>query len=535
LKWNDNLLCYCEDMKEEIMTGHQKAGGRGALLAVGVIVLSLQGRIYAQSANSVKTVTDVTNSSGTIILEGKSLTLEETIDMVLENNLSSKSIRYDAVMSDSDYLKYQKIYTPAVNAQTIYSNGYNASLSLSKAFNTGTSISLGVLDSYSTNQFSFAVPQAMMSMMGIGTENTFYHSLTGFVTIQQQLLQNAFGYSERLQSEILEGSKNSRKAGAEKNLADLVTSAISDCWNLSILKSAVQNAELELSSVRQVRDIIAKNVQYGLGESYDLNQYNAAVATAENKLAKARQSYQHSVRSLLRELNLPADSKIEGELTLSEDLPWIDTNEAMQKAFSKRVDYNNALIALDSARESRDMYRNSSLPSLALSVSAGSYGTNTEFGQAASDAAALKNPFLYVGLTLSYPLGDPESEINVRNADLKLKQAEDDLKQKNMEIRDEILDDVDQVVLKHTSLSNLQTALAESELYYDKMLNKFRQGKINATTLKIGFDDLISVRQDKLSALIEYNIALLQFDVSKNELFEKYGVDVEKYLNNIEE
>jgi LPS O-antigen subunit length determinant protein (WzzB/FepE family) len=48
---------------------------------------------------------------------------------------------------------------------------------------------------------------------------------------------------------------------------------------VAVRKSAVDNARLELESNRHVRAIIAQNVGIGMAESYDLNQYNALVAS----------------------------------------------------------------------------------------------------------------------------------------------------------------------------------------------------------------------------------------------------------------
>jgi hypothetical protein len=40
---------------------------------------------------------------------------------------------------------------------------------------------------------------------------------------------------------------------------------------------------------------------------------------------------------------------------------------------------------------------------------------------------------------------------------------------------------------------------------------------------------MVASRQRELEALVNYNIALLQFDLSKNEIFRKrYNIDVEK-------
>jgi hypothetical protein len=48
--------------------------------------------------------------------------------------------------------------------------------------------------------------------------------------------------------------------------------------------------------------------------------------------------------------------------------------------------------------------------------------------------------------------------------------------------------------------------------------------------VKFALDSLVQARQGELEALVQYNVALLQFDLARNEIFDRYNVDVEKYI-----
>jgi hypothetical protein len=48
--------------------------------------------------------------------------------------------------------------------------------------------------------------------------------------------------------------------------------------------------------------------------------------------------------------------------------------------------------------------------------------------------------------------------------------------------------------------------------------------------VKNGLDAMIETRQRELEALVQYNVALLQLDLAKNELFDRYKIDVNKYI-----
>ena len=73
----------------------------------------------------------------------------------------------------------------------------------------------------------------------------------------------------------------------------------------------------------------------------------------------------------------------------------------------------------------------------------------------------------------------------------------------------------------------------ESEAFYNRMLARTRTGKLNFQLVGQALESMVASRQRELEALVNYNIALLQFDLSKNEIFERYNIDVEKILAKV--
>jgi outer membrane protein TolC len=152
-----------------------------------------------------------------------------------------------------------------------------------------------------------------------------------------------------------------------------------------------------------------------------------------------------------------------------------------------------------------------------------------------NDTAAAEYPGWNVRLKASYPLDDTEQKAFLRNAYLKTKQAELTVDNMKMEIRDEVLSRMERVRMQHVMLAKAKTVRSESELYYQKILVRFGQGKAKSLDMRNALDSMVQSRQQELEALVLYNVALLQFDLAKNEIFERYGVDVEKYLKMVKE
>ena len=495
---------------------------------------------------SVITAQEKKSEGATITISGTKLTLEQAIDLVLQNNLTLQSAKYDVVMSDSAYRMSQKKYDTTMNVDASYANTkiaatglsalngdksyqYDLTVSASKTFKSGTTLSGGVSEIFSDTN------DPALPTFGKMAGDPAYHTPYFFVSLQQELLKNAFGIMDRKSDTIMKNVAEIQRSAIIDQLSALVVSTLVDYWTITVRKFSVETARLELESDRQVRDIIARNVKYGLGELYDLNQYNALVASAESGHAAARQSYREAVRKLVRTMNMPAETRVEGVTNLVDELPVLDGDAAVRAGMDKRVDYKNAKLTLENTKMQLALYENASLPSLSVGVTANTGSQSEEFGGAIEDMATWKYPTWKVSAKVSYAFNDSENQTNLRNARLQLKQQEINIEKIRLEVRDDVLNSMERVFLQHTILMKARTATKESELYYQRALVRFRQGKINSATMRMALDTMVKARQGELEALVGYNVSLLQFDLSKNEIFERYNVDVEKYLASVKE
>lgn len=471
------------------------------------------------------------------------LSLEETINLVIQKNLTLKASSYDVLMTDTNVQAFNKKFAWQISADASYSKQkqpsntnssffgsesyeYAGTLSLNKIFSTGTTISVGVKESYSDSNDK-AIPGVKPFA------EPAYHKPSFFASIQQEMLRNAFGYADRLNQRILENNAKMTRQELINRLSQLVVTALVDYWNVTIKKSALENAEKEYQSTRRLQQIIARNARLGLAEKFDYNQYSALTMAASGKKARIEQEYKEAVRKLLRTINMPPETKVTGLTDLTEELPQLNPDKAVQAAFQKRADYRNAVLALETAEMGLKVARNNALPSLKLYFNITGNAQDTEILPAAGSAGRLEYPAYSAGVKMTYPLWDADIKTQVRNGYLKIKQARIRLEDIRAEVRDDVLNKLDRVRLNHRLLVEAKEALRQSELYYARLLNRSRQGKFNSVAVKNALDTVVNSRQAKLEALIQYNISLLQFDLAKNEIFERYHVDVEKLLKSV--
>ncbi|MCP4136574.1 MAG: hypothetical protein GY754_36730, partial [bacterium] len=70
--------------------------------------------------------------------------------------------------------------------------------------------------------------------------------------------------------------------------------------------------------------------------------------------------------------------------------------------------------------------------------------------------------------------------------------------------------------------------------YYGQVLQKFKRGRYSAVQLKLALDAYIQARYAELKSLVDYNIALIRRDFSRNIIFENLGIDIDGILKRIE-
>jgi outer membrane protein TolC len=515
--------------------------------------------------NSVKAVESANAQAPaakeTFALNGKKISIEDAIKLVLKNNRDVLDARYDAKMADSNYQKFLSKYSIYLGAEgnlkyqdnpdsTEMGQGkniktYDASVSAFKNFSTGTSVTAGFKEAGTkTDYISNPLHLPVYDASGVRTDSYVPYSLGDkeyytpaiFVSVQQELLKNSFGYADRKQEQMLKNVTKLVQTGQEARISGLVAGALVDIWDVTLKKTARDNATISLRETKKVRDIVAANARLGISETFELNLYNAMYAGAEATFTQAEKEYNDAIRKLFRTLDVQADDKVDvtDVLALSTELKDINVEAALKAAFAKRADYANAVLSEENSRLELGIARNGLLPSLTAGASVTSYSYNQKLADANSDMAAFNSPILGVTVKASYPLFDSGAAVTVRDAEYKSQQTKLRLEKARREIKDDVVSKADQIRVMYSSYQKMKVAREESERYFWSIQNYLRMGKAKSADVKTALDTLTSSRQRELQVLIYYNQSLLGMDLATNELLEKYNVDVRQYLKSAE-
>ena len=502
-----------------------------------IILILCISPVHAQKKS--KKIKIILGNENAIVIGGIQMTTGQAIKIAVENNKDILSQSYNVAMTDTDYKSFLSKYLLQVNGELGYkqqkypqsmqfmygkeNTTVDGSIGLSKMFSSGTGVGLGLNHSYSklkrdTSQFG--------DIFGPNES----HTPVLYVSLQQELLKNFLGYQDRRQKKILKNVAKMQREVTIYQLSNIVLSVIRDYWTVILNKISVENAELQLIETRNVRNITARNVRLGLADNFNLNYYNSLVASAESSLTKSRYDFKTSLRNFLTVISQKPDLKVTGSVVFSIKMPILKKEAALKAAYSKRADYLMAKLTLKNAKLDYQLQKNGDMPSLTASLNYNAMGVREKMGDAYGDSAGNKYPTIEARLKMSYPLGDTQQYIKIRNAKYNLKKARIELEKIKRQINDEVINSIEQITASYKLYKKSKEARIQSAIFYWRMLASMRRGRLTAATVKNGVDALIQSRIAEMQALVNFNLAKIQYLVVRNELFEHYKINPNDYI-----
>ncbi len=485
-----------------------------------------------------------------IVIGGFRITLSDAIKKAIENNQDILSGKYDVAMSDTGYEKFQSKYTTVFSASGgVTSTDYpelmqsqtgknkkttDISASLMRSFSSGTTIVGGINNTYSNTTGLIGSTPVYTAypahIHATGTYDVKAYNPVVYVALEQELLKNSFGYNDRKQEKMLKNATQMQKDLIIYGLSLVVVGVIVDYWNVIVNKTKLDNSQMMLQETKKVRRIVADNVNLGLAEQFEINYWNSMIATSEAAVSKDEQNYRDAVRKFLQTVNMPAEITMQETAILQNKLPEINSEAALKQAYLKRADYLNAVRNLENAKLQLDIDGNGAMPSLTLSGKVSSMEYNSNSGDAYSNTASAKYPSYEAKIKMTYPLDNSDQKVSERNSKWKVEQAKFQLEKYNRIVKDDVTSKVEKINTNYKLYLKAKEARTQAEIYYGKMLTNLRRGRFTAAMVRNSLDALINSKEAELQLLVLFNASLLEFEVSKNELFETYKIDVEKYI-----
>ncbi len=483
------------------------------------------------------------------------LKLEDAVKNVLENNLTVKNAKLEIAKSNSAFYKNTSQYVWKVfaeitstqivnpNNQTTFFSGTKISndklaVGIEKQFSTGTYFAAELSTvRFDSNGFEGIIGQAIPGLSNLAIPPLYTGGL-GF-KLSQELWKHSFGKSERNTEKILENKAQIDRDQLVFILTNIVAKVLIDYWTLAIQEAAVNSFEKLVKNAKYILGVTYNKQRIGIAEPFEINLWGSVVSSLESQLEKFKLQRNSSRINLVRILGVDPKTEISGVTELKEDLPTdLNLVKDTEYAYRKRIDIKNLQRAKYGAKLSLENAEEEDAPSIKLNLyytsrSQSLISPQYNFMDTSNGIMTNKYPEKRVEITVSYPLFDEGVKTGIRDAKLNIDQLKEKESSLYKEIEEELKNRYDAIYSSHNSLKIAKKNLEENQRYYNGIVQKFGQGRYTTLDVKRALDDLAQSELGLIQAKVNYNINLLRYDLTRNSLFDKYGIDPDKIIDEI--
>jgi outer membrane protein TolC len=398
-------------------------------------------------------------------------------------------------------------------AQTLSGNNnpidrtFNYNVTLAKRMRTGTTLSLG-FDSISQNSTLSSFSATTRSPDASLDAVTF--------TLRQSLLQNAFGYADRMalraEEELVKSAEDLKMEGLEGVALDGLTLF----WNAYI---AEQSFKANISA-REKYDQLVKNVRrkagFNLSAPGELPRLEAEFGQADSKVKSASAAYLTSIDSLFTAMKLEHKPGDEIEFDVPDELPPVP--QLRPKAVEELRLIKVARTTVESADRTLRAVRNQNIPKLDFVARAKSTGVDEERSRAIAEMTSGGYPTYFIGVEFATALDSSLARGKVGAQQLQLEVAKTTLEKQTDGLKDILSALERQVASNYAVAKEAGDVVKARERVVRDYEASYRQGRQPLSELIRAYNELFTSQLDHARAVGQYHIALDQFAAARDEL-----------------
>ena len=457
--------------------------------------------------------------------EPLSLTLQETIETVLKNNISISVQSYNSKINEQFIFEKEADFDPTVDfeftvgeetrqsASTLADSktrdlDYDWDFSVSQKFVTGGDYEL-TMDN-NKNQSS----SSRTSL------NPIYSSDLA-LTVTQPLLKD-FGID--LNKREIYIAKNDQKI-SDHQFTEKVIATIAETENIYWdLVFSIEDLKVKETSLQRARDLekqVKAQVDVGTLAELEILQAKSNVASREERLLNAQNLIDDNGDNLKSILNFSFDSEEGLKEIIPADSPVFEPGaensleEALKTALIHRPDLLAKKMELENKNIEAKYNENQTLPTLDLVGSLGLNGLsgdsstkNGSYDSALSEAFSTDFRLWQFGINLSYPLGNRAAKSKLAIKRLEVAQLLLNIKDLEKTIVVEVREAHRQIKtdIKRVQATRVARKLAEEKLNAEE--KKFKVGLSTSFNVLEFQEDLAEEQSNEIKAVIDYNKSL---------------------------
>jgi outer membrane protein len=473
----------------------------------------------------------------------RALTLDEAVQLALEQNLDLQVERVDRLIQDENVAMARAAFVPTFSSDVGYDNATTPPDSfLSGSLNTLKSDFL-----QGTAGVEQWLPRAGTSY-SFGWDASRSTSNSIFTNFDPRLRSNLrFSLTQPLLRNLATDSRRTQLAVSRRNReisdVDFRAAVVQTVRNVKIaywdLKAAIANLDVQRQSLDLARRTLADNrarVAIGTMAPIDIVEAEAEVARNEEAMIVAESTIRQADDRLRALVFDPATPNFWTMVLDPIDAPQmdgrgIDVEAALRNALARRTDLQSAQKSLDNVGEQSRFYRNQVMPQVNFQIDYGTTGLGgTQFirdqgfpgpvlgeagrpiGSVIGDVFRAAYPTWTIGLVLSYPLGRSNAEAGYARSRLQQNQGELQIKTLELQVGMQIRDAGRQVNTNAKRIEATRASRVLSERRLDAEQKKFAVGLSTSFLVFQAQRDFVTARVNELRAILDYNKSLADFE-----------------------
>jgi outer membrane protein len=487
------------------------------------------------------------------------LTMDEAVQLGLENNLNLRVQRIEPQIQDTNVAQAHSAWTP--NLSTNF--GWNDADSPPDSLLAGSNETLKSDRFASTAGVTQYLPwfgtnyQVSWDAARLTSNNSFSsfnpRLSSGFAMIFDQPLLRDFSVDTARQQLLV--TKNNREI-SDVDLRGIVVSTVREVksayWDLAYAIANLKAQQQSLDLARQTLKDNRTRVEVGTMAPIDIVEAEAEVARNEEAVIVAQADIRQTedrLRALILDPNAADFWQIEIEpaYDASSFMPQpADADAAVKNALAKRTDLQSAHMQIDTTNLNIRYYRNQTLPQVNFQANFFGDGlggeqvirepgfppgpvigtVNRPFSDVLSDAFGFKYPTWNVGFVVSYPIGTSAADASLARARLQLSQARTQIQSLELNVATQVRDFARQVNtnIKRIDATRASRVLAERRLEAEQ--KKFAVGMSTSFLVFQAQRDLTTARNNELRALVDYAKSRVDFEAIQEASISGGGITV---------
>jgi len=470
------------------------------------------------------------------------LTVDDAVRMALQNNLELATARIDPQISDARVAGAASIFKPVFGTDVSRNN----QLQPPSSFLIPTATRNDVITSnVGLNQRLpwFGSSYSLSWDTTHTSSNSFLNSYDPLVrsglsfSFSQPLLRDFKTDGARANLELSRTNRTIADTRLQETVIQTTAAVKTAYWNLVAARANVDARQAALALAEELVRVNKAKVNVGQSPPIDLVSAQAEVASNQEQLIVAETAVKQAEDRLRLLIFDAARPDVWNQQLEPADAPpvaivTINMDEAVTNALRSRTDLARARKDTENAQTSLRLAGNQKLPDVRLNASyqasglggtevlrAGGFpgtivgpGNVTNFGSVIDQLVRSNYPTWALGFSVSYPIGQSSEEAIHARSVLEAQQAEHRVRTAEARAIQQVRDAGWQVEMNGRRVETARSSRELAEQRTDSEQKRFEVGMSTSFLVIQAQRDLALARQNELSAVLAYDLALVSFE-----------------------